>query len=168
MHLCITGPESSGKSALSKSLALKYSYPLLEEYAREYFENKEYIYDQLDVIKIAEEQWYRFDKLTRNSHKSVSDTGVETSLIWFQVKYGLSDRITELFLQQHKKITAYILCKPDIPWEADRLRENPKDRHELFDLYLNLLKQYELPFCVVSGSELERITQVEEFLNEKA
>ena len=29
----------------------------------------------------------------------------------------------------------YLLCKPDIPWESDPLRENPNDRIKLFDIY---------------------------------
>ena len=29
----------------------------------------------------------------------------------------------------------YLLCKPDIKWEKDPLREHPKNRMELFQLY---------------------------------
>jgi len=28
-----------------------------------------------------------------------------------------------------------LLCTPDIPWEADALRENPQDRDRLFEIY---------------------------------
>jgi nicotinamide riboside kinase len=40
-----------------------------------------------------------------------------------------------------QKFNHYFLCKPDIPWEEDPLRENSENRDELFEIYLQELKK---------------------------
>ena len=53
----------------------------------------------------------------------------------------------------------YILCDPKIPWQQDRLRENPHNRDELFDMYIKKLTDYKLNYSVVSGRPQERLRQ---------
>jgi nicotinamide riboside kinase len=52
------------------------------------------------------------------------------------------------------------LCKPDIPWEFDILRENPINRDELFDLYHSFLIENKQNFVVVEGNEQQRLSIV--------
>ena len=54
----------------------------------------------------------------------------------------------------------YFLCSPDIPWEEDPLRENPKDRKRLFTLYENNLIEKGWPYSVLKGSVEERKQEV--------
>jgi nicotinamide riboside kinase len=49
------------------------------------------------------------------------------------------------------------LCAPDIPWEDDPMRENPDDRHLLFEKYVNVLNTYKKDFIIVSGLHDERL-----------
>jgi nicotinamide riboside kinase len=51
----------------------------------------------------------------------------------------------------------YILCKPDIEWEPDPLRENPHDRDELFELYEGLLRESGSDYVISAGSMAERL-----------
>jgi len=50
-----------------------------------------------------------------------------------------------------KKIDLYLLCKPDIAWEADPLREHPTKREQIHSIYENELLRRQLPFEIVQG-----------------
>jgi nicotinamide riboside kinase len=47
----------------------------------------------------------------------------------------------------------YLLCKPDIPWVKDELREYPdeKPRQELFQIYKDILINQQTPWVEISG-----------------
>ena len=69
IKIIITGPECSGKSTLSKSLAEHFQSPLLHEYARVYISKLKRKYTQKDLLKIAKTQFdseKKFDKFSRN------------------------------------------------------------------------------------------------------
>ncbi|RLD81558.1 MAG: ATPase, partial [Bacteroidetes bacterium] len=55
-RIIITGPESTGKSTLSKQLANYYQTIYLPEYARTYIENLNRHYNYNDLVKIAKMQ----------------------------------------------------------------------------------------------------------------
>lgn len=59
-------------------------------------------------------------------------------------------------LFKEQKIDHYFLCKPDIPWEPDPLRENPEDRKRLFKLYERDLLGLGASYNVLSGNIEER------------
>ena len=58
----------------------------------------------------------------------------------------------------------YLLCKPDLPWVQDVLREYPdeKPRQELYHMYHDLLVQQHTPWIEVKGSYEERFEQARE------
>jgi nicotinamide riboside kinase len=53
----------------------------------------------------------------------------------------------------------YLLCKPDIPWEPDPLREHPQQREALFHLYLKALQDYEKPYTIIEGADFAKRLQ---------
>ncbi|MBL0070581.1 MAG: ATP-binding protein [Bacteroidetes bacterium] len=56
-RIAIIGPESSGKSELSRALAAKYETGWVPEYAREYLTGLGQPYSESDVIAIYRKQW---------------------------------------------------------------------------------------------------------------
>ena len=64
-----------------------------------------------------------------------------------------------LKLETQQEFSLYILCRPDIPWQADALRENPDERERLFVLYEERLIALSRPYQVVSGQGEARMKQ---------
>jgi len=96
--------------------------------------------------------------------KIICDTDLLVIMIWSEVRYGHCDPwIYSTFENSIKKNNFsrhYYLCDSNIPWQADPLRENPHNRDELFDLYLQKLKEYELDYRIVKGEPRQRLQLV--------
>jgi len=161
LKIAFTGPESSGKTTLSKRIAEILNGEWHEEYAREYLTNLNRAYKQKDLIEIAIKQNEK--RVNCNSRFQIYDTEMLVIKIWNDFKFKKENQqINDLLDQQ--KIDHYFLCKPDIPYEDDPLRENPDNRDELFEIYLNALNQKELPFTIIQGTPMQRIEKVLEIL----
>ena len=128
--IIITGPESSGKTTLCKALSKHFKIPFSKEYARQYLKVIKKKYTQTDLLIIAKTQ------LKSEKESAILDTDLITIKIWSNEKYGKCDKwILEEINKQKNKNRIYLLCKPDLPWQEDPLRENPKDRMRLFEIY---------------------------------
>ena len=157
MRWVVTGPESSGKSMLSEALASECGLILISEYARDYLKDLNRAYTPDDLKNIALHQIDQWKKTYKNP--PVFDTDILTTMIWHLEKYGnIPSFMMEHWLNQRG--TIYLLCKPDIPWEADPLRENPNDRARLFHIYFHYLNAYGKSFKIVAGQGKERLSDV--------
>ena len=160
----ITGPESSGKTTLTAALAERYNSAWIPEYAREYLTLREGRYDLKDLDSIAEEQFERW-KL-RTEELVFCDTDMTVMKVWSEFKYGsCSNKIRSLLEQQ--EFEHYFLCRPDMEWEDDPLREHPEQREELFKIYLNELTERKLPFTVIEGSLEDRLSICDRIISGK-
>ena len=157
IRIVITGPESSGKSTLARELAGHFKTVWIAEYAREYIENLNRNYNYDDILEIAKGQISRENKLAKKGGQFLfCDTGLLVTKIWCEVKFGKCHPwILDTMEEHHYDL--YLLCKPDIPWQADPQRENPFDRDGLFERYLNELTTRKLPFFIVEGKGGKRL-----------
>mgnify|MGYP002029345080 FL=1 len=161
VKIAFTGPESSGKTTMSKWLSEHLSFDFVEEYAREYLSQKT-DYNREDLNKIALEQFRR----NQASGNLAIDTEMLVMKLWHEEKYNYcSDLILELLERQ--KLDFYFLCKPDIPWEVDPLRENPLDRDRLFVKYEETLIEQGFDYVVLKGTFIERQEKIIETLQIK-
>jgi nicotinamide riboside kinase len=151
MHkIIVTGPESSGKTTLCKALSKHFNLPFSKEYAREYLDTLNRDYNQEDLLKIAKGQ------LKSEQNTQLLDTDLITIKIWSKYKYGSCDKwILEQIEKQKSENRFYLLCKPDIPWKADPLRENPNDREELFEIYKKELESLAQNYFIVEGENID-------------
>ena len=162
--IVITGPESSGKTTLAAQLSAHWNFPCVAEVARSYLADK-ISYQQTDLLKIAQKQYKReLATLSKKPSRIVCDTDLLVIMIWSEVKYGDCDPwIYETFeksLSEQSTNRGYFLCDSNIPWQADPQRETPNNRNELFELYLQKLKEYELSYTIVKGNPKQRFEQV--------
>lgn len=151
--VCATGAESTGKTTLCRRLAASFGVPWLPEYAREHLAGRE-CYDEADVAAIAREQMRREAELVAGANAGlVLDTDLSVILIWWREKFGAPPEwLDQAFAAQSARL--YLLCRPDLPWQADPLRETGGDRRRLLrhhGAYRDLLAQRGLPFVEIAG-----------------
>lgn len=164
LKIAITGPESSGKTTIAKLLAEELNACYIPEFAREYLENLDRNYAIKDLDEIAQGQVDRWKDAPKDK-SLICDTELIVVRIWSEFKYSkVSDKILELLDKQRFDI--YFLCKPDIPWEPDVLRESPDDRELLFELYVKELSYRNLPFTILSGTLDKRMKDAKQILKE--
>lgn len=146
LKIIVTGPESSGKTTLCKKLSKHFKIPFTKEFAREYLNVLSRDYSQDDLLKIAKGQ------LASEHNFQLLDTDLITIKIWSEYKYGNCEKwILDTIEKQKTEKRFYLLCKPDIPWEADPQRENPNDREELFEIYKKETESFGHDYFVVEG-----------------
>ena len=146
--IIVTGPESSGKTTLCNALSKHFNLPFSKEYAREYLEKLNSNYTQDDLLKIAKGQ------LQTENGLQLLDTDLITLKIWSEYKYGNCDNwiLTQIEKQKIEN-RFYLICKPDIAWQADKQRENPNDREELFEIYKLELNDLGHKYFIVEGED---------------
>jgi len=154
LRIAITGPESSGKTTLAKALSEHYNISFVPEFARTYLEKTEGKYKQLDLDIIAQGQLKSI--ISAEDTIVISDTDFSVLEIWSQYKYKNTSELINKLVQKDL-FDLHILCSPDIPWEADLLRENPNSRDLLFELYSKSLNSNNKNFIVVNGSAKNRL-----------
>ena len=168
MLFVLTGPESSAKSTLARHLSEHFAVPCVEEAARAYLHNRAG-YGPSDLLQIAQLQLQAEAQARRQQSREllIADTDLQVLHIWWQEKYGPApltlSRAYSSLGPRH-----YLLCKPDLPWEEDALRENAHDRERLFELYQTDLQARRLPFSEINGHGADRaacaISAVEQIL----
>ncbi len=158
--IVLTGPESTAKSTLTKALAAHFDAAWFPEYAREYLADKGHNYTYDDVEKIARTQLHQYESLNDLPEEIVFfDTWLIITKIWFEwvfkrVPSWLEDAISSC------RVDLFLLCRPDIPWEPDPLRENGGDeRIQLFNRYKQELISRNLRFVEVGGLGDDRLFQ---------
>ena len=155
IKIALTGPESSGKTTLCKSLSEHFKTPYITEFSRTYLENKNGYYNQDDIDRIAKGQL----KLISNEEEKkimIYDSDFIVLQIWSKYKFGNTTKLIDKLVKKNL-FDLHILCKPDIPWEEDPLRENKYDRDYLFKLYKESLNRYKKHYITVSGLHQNRL-----------
>jgi NadR type nicotinamide-nucleotide adenylyltransferase len=182
--IVLIGPESTGKTTLAAKLAKQLNTVWVPEFSRDFLPTLDRPYEEEDLITIAKGQMdYEQDarmkmRMKQNakfgigfklkqSHGSlmICDTDLRVLRIWSQLKYGqchpwiqqqIADAETDL----------YLLCKPDLPWEPDPLRESPDSLQELYEMYKEDLIRDSQPFAEVEGIGEARLRSALRALND--
>jgi nicotinamide riboside kinase len=159
MRIAITGPESTGKSDLAEALGLSIPGSLVvPEAARSYLESlpSGYRYALNDVLAIASQQHAMLKAAAAHPGIALCDSDYIVLYIWIREVFGVSDTPVASWMRE-EQFGLTLLCAPDIPWQADPLRENPHDRDRLFLLYKNELENLQRPYQIISGRGKQRL-----------
>jgi len=184
--IVIIGPESTGKSTLCEGLAAHFNTDWVREYAREYLlaHGKHYQYADLVTIargQLALEERHSAALKSRcgqdgaggalpgaerhaahqgDHHDPILfiDTDMYVMKIWGEFVFGRCD---PWILDQivARKYDGYLLCRTDLPWTADELREYPNEgpRETLFHMYKDCMVNQSTPWREIGGQAEERL-----------
>jgi nicotinamide riboside kinase len=185
--IVVIGPESTGKSSLCAALAAHYGTGWVPEYAREYLQEHGMNYSYPDLMTIARGQLALEDKhaaigrapqpdkrasqrraygpaggSTQSDGRANSllfvDTDMYVMQVWSEYVFGRCDA---WILDQiaSRKYDAYMLCRTDLPWAKDDLREYPdlENRDRLFHIYRDCMINQGTPWAEVGGVGDDRI-----------
>jgi len=165
--ICLTGPESTGKTTLATQLAAELGVPLVAEAARAWLNARRplgpptpggagrpaiYTYTADDVLAIARAQLDAEQAaLASGAPVVVADTDLTVIQVWWEEKYGaLHPWLAEALTRRSAR--CYLLASADLPWEPDPLRESPHDRERLLLRYRAILAAGEFPHAEITGS----------------
>jgi NadR type nicotinamide-nucleotide adenylyltransferase len=155
----IIGPECTGKSTLCYQLADHYKTTWCPEFAREYLLEKGMNYSFEDLLNIAHGQLHLEDTLmTQATNFYFIDTDMYVMKVWCEVAF---QSCHSWILKQiaRRRYDLYLLCKTDLPWQADELREY-RDLHvreKLFKMYKDIVVNSGTMWVEVSGTDAQRL-----------
>lgn len=166
-RVVITGPESTGKTELSFNLSKSLNTDFIPEYARYYVENlnRPYTYSDVEIIarfQISQEKLFEEKK----PKLLIFDTWLIITKVWFDIVFG---KCPEWVIDHIKssKIDLFLVCKTDLPWIPDPVRENGGEkREELLQLYCNEINSFGYTYEVVGGTGSERTENALQLLSE--
>ena len=157
-RVTVLGPESTGKSTLSSSLAGHSTH--MTEYGR--------VYDtKIQKGDWSESDFERIAKTHIEIRKQISlhagpvlfeDTDIFATAVWSDFLIGgIPEKINRL-LSIEKHADLYLILSPDVPWIDDgtRMAGEQFTRIWFFDRTINLMKKYNANYKVISGGFNER------------
>ena len=162
IKVVLFGPESTGKTTLSKQLARYYNTVWAPEFAREYLQkkwnNERKTCEADDIIPIAIGQMEIENRLSKKADKIlICDTDLLETKVYSEEYYGgFVDPILDKAAKENT-YDLYLLTFIDTPWEEDDLRDRPELRREMFDAFENTLKKYNRPYLLLEGNKEIRL-----------
>lgn len=162
VRIVLFGPESTGKTTLSRHLARHYNTVWVREYAREYLQdkwnNERKTCENLDLIPIAIGQMKLENELAKKADRVlICDTDLLETKVYSEEFYGgfVNPDLEEA--AKTNQYDLYLLTYIDTPWEKDDLRDRPEQRLEMFNAFENALIKYNRPYILLKGDKTTRL-----------
>ena len=159
IKVVFTGPESTGKTTLANQSGKHFNAPVVEEFARKHIENLGRPYRFDDLFTIAKGQLELERKMqSMQPPILICDTDLLVLKVWSEWKYGKVHPYIVNSLRSNLP-NLYLLCKPDSPWQADPIRENPFQREELYEKYKIEIERLNVTLAEISGTGNARLLE---------
>ena len=162
VKIVLFGPESTGKTTLSKHLARYYNTVWAPEFAREYLQkkwnNERKTCEAKDLLPIAIGQMKLENKLAKKADKVlICDTDLLETKVYSQEFYGgfVDEKLDKA--AKTNKYDLYLLTYIDTPWEEDDLRDRPEQRLEMFNAFEKALKEHRCNYILLKGDKETRL-----------
>ncbi len=170
VKVVLFGPESTGKTTLSKQLSRYYNTVWAPEFAREYLQdkwnNERKTCEKNDLIPIAKGQMKLENKLAKKADKVlICDTDLLETKVYSEEYYGgfVEPELDKAAIENQYDL--YLLTYIDTPWEEDDLRDRPELRLEMFNAFENTLKKYNRPYVLLKGDKETRLKKATEAID---
>jgi HTH-type transcriptional repressor of NAD biosynthesis genes len=162
VKVVLFGPESTGKTTLSRHLARYYNTVWTPEFAREYLQkkwnNERKTCEKKDLIPIAIGQMKMENKLAKRADKLlICDTDLLETKVYSEEFYGgfVDEKLDKAASENQYDL--YLLTYVDTPWEKDDLRDRPEQRLEMFNAFENALKKHKKNYIILKGDKETRL-----------
>ncbi len=171
IKVVLFGPESTGKTTLSRQLSRYYNTVWVPEYAREYLQNKwnneRKTCENHDLLPIAEGQMRLENELAKKADKVlICDTDLLETKVYSEEYYGgfVDPKLDKAAIENSYDL--YFLTYIDTPWEEDDLRDRPEQRLEMFKAFESALKKYNRPYLLLKGDKETRLAAATKAIDE--
>lgn len=155
-HICLHGPESTGKSTLGTRLAAHLGCEVVPEYGRAYCEANGTDIGMAELVHIAQTQ----DAMNRAAAARegaivLFDTDPLITVVWAEMMFGARDPWFDTFTGY---ADLYLLLDIDLPFVDDGLRVYSKreERKHFFDLCKAELDNRGVNYALIQGEGEER------------
>lgn len=171
----IFGPESCGKTTMTRALSKELNGHFVPEWAREYLETvgPEITDDSMRVIvhgQTALQRTARNDLF--NKPWIFQDTDLFSTLGYYRLWGGGTDEDLDLVEYTAKQLKSdfYIVMNDGIPFEADPLRYGGDKRESGMQYWIDILEEFKLPYYVIQSTDqsdqfLEVCAALQDFWN---
>jgi len=155
--IAIVGPESTGKSTITKQLAKHFNTLWVPEYARYYCAALTEPCNLQDEVNMFHGQLALEDSILAIAEKDVifCDTTFITVKIWSDEVFGETPQIVLDALPKYN-YDLYLLMDIDLPWQDDPLRNFPTKREYFMNVWHRELQALNANYKVVSGLSEQR------------
>jgi NadR type nicotinamide-nucleotide adenylyltransferase len=156
IRIVLTGSESTGKTELAQRLGTHFDAPVSQEFVRTYAATKGQQLDFADHGPIAKGQMASENEAIARAHDLVIlDTDLVSTVVYCEHYFG---RAPEWIVAEARSRAGqlYLLMKPDIPWQADGVRDRAERRDEMHTLFREKLRAYELRYVEIAGERDQR------------
>jgi HTH-type transcriptional repressor of NAD biosynthesis genes len=170
VKVVLFGPESTGKTTLSRHLARYYNTVWTPEFARAYLQkkwnNERKTCEKKDLIPIAIGQIKMENKLAKKADKLlICDTDLLETKVYSEEFYGgfVDEKLNKA--ANENQYDLYLLTYVDTPWEKDDLRDRPEQRLEMFTAFENALKKHKKNYIILKGDKETRLKNATEAID---
>lgn len=154
--ICVFGPESTGKSTLTRQLAEYFGAPYVDEYAETVIRSKngDITFEDMETIVRGHHERIR-QAVAQLPPVLFVDTDAVASRIWSNELFGKESPVLEEFIER-QQFTHYLLLDVDLPWQADVHRYRPDNRKDFFARCKEELDRRGRHYSVISGQGDQR------------
>ena len=154
--ICLYGPESTGKSTLTRLLAGYFKTACVPEIARELLGERRVVYE--DIAVIAEKHARALlEQEERAEQLLFCDTDLITTCIYSSHYFNKVPEFPAWIKAVHH-YDLYLFCDIDVPWVPDPQRDLGHMRKYFRERFLRELEQKQLPYMIINGSWQERFS----------
>jgi HTH-type transcriptional repressor of NAD biosynthesis genes len=162
VKVVLFGPESTGKTTLSRHLARYYNTVWTPEFARAYLQkkwnNERKTCEKDDLLKIAIGQMKLENKLAKRADKVlICDTDLLETKVYSEEFYDnfVDEKLEKAASENYYNL--YLLTYIDTPWEKDDLRDRQEQRLEMFNAFEKSLKENNKHYILLKGDKETRL-----------
>lgn len=158
-RVCVAGPESTGKTTLSRALAARYGTTWVPEYGRAHLDRTGAPCTRDDIPRIARAQIASEEAAARAANRVlVCDTDLLATVFWSETFFGDCPAWIRAEADR-RRYDLTILTDIDVPFEADWQRHLPHAREAFLARCEGDLVARGRPYVKVSGPHEHRMAQ---------